>query len=492
MSLAQRAVRSTTILFVARTASKLFVLGAFLLQQHALGARLYGEFSLIVVLSTLSSIVGDLGLQIVYLREASRDNARMKTYLAAILAAKIPLFVLSLGSLALMAAVAGKGPGFMALVLPAFALQVATSVANVLRSTFYATGEMRYEAVATMSEAVILLVGTFLVARAHLGVADYLWVYALSYAVTCVYAYLVIGRRYFVPSVHFDPVLARRLLKMALPFAMVFFLNTVYFRIDVVILSFMRGLTEVGYYTAAYKFLDGLSFVPQTVMNAVFPTLSIVHLEAIASMRQAYTATIRLLAALAVPFAVVLGFGALPILVTLPGGGVYPQSAPALQILALAIVFMFVNSTFVFGLGAMDRQMDSVLLSVMSIVVNVALNFILIPIFPRSTGYLGSSWATVITEVFLLVAGYLMVRRRLEHRLPWGRPLLPIMVSGALMIGVMGLLSQLNIYFVSIFAGLIYLGALYLTGGVSQDELRTIRTSLGRRLHPVVVDDSGG
>lgn len=491
MSVAQRAVRGTTILFGARTASKLFVLVAFLLQQHTLGARLYGEFSLIVVLSTLSSIVGDLGLQIVYLREASRDNARMKTYLAAILAAKIPLLVLSLAVLTLLAAVAGKGPGFMALVVPAFALQVATSIANALRSTFYATGEMRYEAVATMSEAVILLLGTVVVARAHLGVADYIWVYALSYAVTCVYAYLIIGRRYFWPSLHFDPVLARRLLKMALPFALVFLLNTVYFRIDVVILSAMRPLTQVGYYSAAYKFLDGLAFVPQTIMNAIFPTLSVVHLEAVASMRQAYTATIRLLAALAMPFTVVLGFGAGAIL-SAPFIRVYPQSAPALQILALAIVFMFINSTFVFGLGAMDRQMDSVLLAGMSIVVNVTLNLILIPIFPRSTGYLGSSWATVLTEVFLLVAGYWMVRRRLEYRLPWGGPLVPILVSGALMLGVMGLLSQLNIFLAAAIAGLIYLGALYITGGVTRGELRTIRASLARRPVPVVEDAGGG
>ncbi|MGC1405892.1 MAG: oligosaccharide flippase family protein, partial [Candidatus Dormiibacterota bacterium] len=215
MSLAHRAVRNTTILFVARSASKFLVLGAFLLQQKNLGADHYGEFSLIVVLSTLSSILGDLGLQIVYLREASRDNAKMKTYLAAVLAAKIPLFVLALAALAIMAGL--EGPALLALLWPAFALQVATSLANVLRSSFYAAGEMRYEAVATISEAAILLVGTLLVARAHLGVADYLWVYALSYAVTCVYAYAIISRRYFRPTIHFDSVLARRLLKMGLP-----------------------------------------------------------------------------------------------------------------------------------------------------------------------------------------------------------------------------------------------------------------------------------
>jgi Na+-driven multidrug efflux pump len=124
-------------------------------------------------------------------------------------------------------------------------------------------------------------------------------------------------------------------------------------------------------------------------------------------------------------------------------------------------------------------------------VVNVALNLILIPLFPRATGYLGCSWATVITEVFLLVAGYWMVRRRLEYRLPWGRPLLPILASGALMCGVMGLLSSLNIFFLALIAGLIYLGALYITGGVSPAELRLIRASLGRRLSPVAGDRGG-
>ncbi|MGH7610772.1 MAG: flippase [Candidatus Dormibacteria bacterium] len=480
MSRAQLAVRNTTILFLARSAAKVLVLGAFLIQQKALGPTRYGEFGVIVVFSTLSSIVGDLGLQIVYLREGSRDRAQLKTYLGAVLTAKIPLFLLSLLVLAVMAKL--KGPVLFALVWPAFWLQVFTSVANVLRSTFYATGEMRYEAWATGSEALILLVGTALVAHAGLGISAYLWVYGASYAVTCVYAYAVIARRYFLPTLHFDLTLTRQLLKIALPFALVFFLNTVYFRIDVVILSALRDYREVGYYQAAYKFLDGLSFVPQTIMNAVFPTLSVLHLEAMQSLRLAYTASIRLLAALAMPVAVILGFGAARILAILH---IYPQSALALQILAVALVFMFVNNTFVFGLGAMDRQLDSVLLAAMSIVVNVVLNLVLIPAFPRGTGYLGSSWATVITEVFLLLAGYWMVRRRLESHLPWGRALLPIAVSGALMAGVLGLFPSQNIVLVGIFAGLVYLGALLATGGVTREELRIARASLGRRLRPV-------
>jgi hypothetical protein len=60
------------------------------------------------------------------------------------------------------------------------------------------------------------------------------------------------------------------------------------------------------------------------------------------------------------------------------------------------------------------------------------------------------------------------------------------------MAGVMGLLSQLNIFLVATIAGLIYLGALLITGGVTRGELRTVRDSLGRRLHPVEEDGGGG
>ncbi len=475
MSLAQRTVRNTGMLFAARTGSRLLVFGAFLIQQHTLGATRYGEFGVVVVLSNLASIVGDGGLQIVYLREGSRRPARLEAYLSVVLGAKVPLLLGSLLTLAAMLALT-SGPSLFYLLLPAFGLLAFTSVANVLRSTFYATGEMRYEAFETLSEGAILLVGTLVAAVLRLGLAAYLLAYAASYLFTCVYAVIIISRRYFRPRIRFHFPASRRLLTMGLPFALVFLLNTIYFKIDVVILEALRGPTEVGYYQAGYKFLEGLSFIPQTVMNAVFPALSVLHLGQLAALRSAYTVTIKLLTAIAVPAAVALAFGAGPLMALLR---VYPQSGPAVRILALALVFLFVNNTFVFGLGAMNRQRDSVVLSVLSIAVNVSLNLIMIPLFPRATGYLACSWATVITEVFLLIAGYVMVRRQLQQ-LPWGLAVLPVLVSGALMVGVMAVLSSQNVFWVAALGGAAYVGSLWVTGAISPEEVRMARRSLRR------------
>jgi len=97
-----------------------------------------------------------------------------------------------------------SNPSDFFLLWPAFALLLATSVSNVLRSTFYATGEMRYEAIETICEGVILLAATSLVALLHLGLPAYLWAYAASYTFTCIFAPVIIWRRYFRPRINID------------------------------------------------------------------------------------------------------------------------------------------------------------------------------------------------------------------------------------------------------------------------------------------------
>ena len=91
----------------------------------------------------------------------------------------------------------------------------------------------------------------------------------------------------------------------------------------------------------------------------------------------------------------------------------YPASEQALRILAIGIVFMFVNNAFIGTLNAIDRQSSFTWAALWSMVVNVGLNLIVIPLF----GYIGASWATVVTEIALGIFGWILVARHLT-RLP--------------------------------------------------------------------------
>ena len=477
MSLATRTVRNTALLFTARSLSKVLVFVTVVVTQRALGDIGYGKFAAIVVFSNIASIFADLGLQVVFVREASRHLDNLGDFLGVTMAAKLPLAVIGGGILA--GSVWLLAPDLLPLVGPVFALMVVTSLANLLRSSFYATGEMRYEVVAIAGETVVLLVATVLFAMLHQGVAAFLWAYTLSYGFTTVYAAVITRRRGWARlRLRWNGELLVKLLRSGLPFALAFVLSTIYFRIDVVILKALRGDAQVAYYNAAYKFLDGLSFIPQAAMNAVFPALAVIHLRGREPMRDAYTRAYRLLAALGMPLAVGCVILAPQIIhiTRVP----FEPSIPALRILGASLLLIFVNNSFIFALGAMDKQLTFALLAGLSIVVNVTLNLVMIPRFAYANGYLAASWATLITEVFLFVAGYVALARYLG-RLPWLRPMLPIAVSGAAVAGVVYALRDSNAFAVVAIAAVVYAAAMAVTGGVTRSEWRLARESLRLR-----------
>jgi O-antigen/teichoic acid export membrane protein len=157
----------------------------------------------------------------------------------------------------------------------------------------------------------------------------------------------------------------------------------------------------------------------------------------------------------------------------------YPQSEAALRILALGIVFMFANNAFIGALSATDRQALFTWTAFASMVVNVILNFALIPTF----GYLGASWATVLTEVSLLSIGWVMLARSLHAvpfwRLSW-RVLLAGLVMGAALFPVRDLEGWPVLLAVALGAS-VYAVAVFLLRVVDREEIELARAALALR-----------
>jgi O-antigen/teichoic acid export membrane protein len=161
----------------------------------------------------------------------------------------------------------------------------------------------------------------------------------------------------------------------------------------------------------------------------------------------------------------------------------FDQSIPSLRILGASLLLIFVNNSFIFALGAMDKQLVFALLAGLSIVVNVTLNLAMIPRFAHGDGYLAASWATLITEVFLFATGYLALARYLG-RMPWMRPVIPIAVSGAAVALVTYALRNHNALLAVAVAAVVYAVSMALTGGVTRSEWRLARESLRLRRTP--------
>ena len=491
MSLASRTLRNTAMVTGARLLSRVLVFYVFILIVRSLSHDDYGRYTLVLAIIPLVSVIVDVGLRPLFIREASRDRAVLSPYLNSILSLKvvmaIPAFVVTAIALRLIL------PGAVVQgLVPAMAVMLGASFANQLRAVFYAVGELRYEAITTIGETVVLLVGVLAAANLHLDWSWYRWAYAASWGFTvafsCVVAVTRFGHRF-----RFDLQLARlsMLARESLPFALTFIISSLYYKIDQPMLPLLGiSLFAISLYGAAYKFLDAATFVPQALMDPVYPALSRIAHEAPDRLAGATTKAYNMLAVASVPMAVTMLVLAEPI-VRYGAGSAYVgpghDAVPVLRVLGAGVIFLFINNTFIYTLNAMGRQSESTRLAVLSLVVNVVLNVVLIPQkSPVYGGIMGAAWATGLTELALFVGGYILLRRYL-FALPVFGTLKGVIPSGILcgviMAAVVAFLpAHAWVYALALVAGgLAYVAALFATHAFSPEELALAREGMRSR-----------
>ena len=470
--LASRTLRNSVLVVGARALAKLGVFLVIVLLWRHLGDERYGRFAAMVVYVTLVGVIADLGLQTIFIRDVSRDRDLFRRYLGNLVSARLVLAVVAL--LVLAALLRLLSPALFPYTIAGFVLLVTTSYSSLLRGAFYIRGQLVYEAIAIVVEALVLLALTLLAIRANATWDVFLWVYSASYLFTCLFTLVVLRWRWqerITPR--FDANLLRRLLLAGLPLALGFTITTIYAQLDIVLLQVLKNFQMVGWYSAANKYVDAVAWIPQSAMGAVFPALAMLSRGDQRRLAFAYEKSYKMLAIVALPLAVGIAITAAAIVHLTRG---FDQSIPALQILAPSIALLFVNNAFIYTLTAINRQADFTRLALATLVVNAVLNVALIPPF----GYLGAAVASTLTELALFAGGWWLLRRHLVA-LPLVRSIAPVLISVAIMGVAVYLARSFTLLLVVPLALIVYVGGLLLFRALNAEELSIIRASLRNR-----------
>lgn len=489
--LGTRAVSNSVFILAARTVSRVISLVVVILLANALGSSRYGQYTTLVVYSGLVAVVGDLGFQSLYTREAARNRDELGSYLGTLIILRIALAAAA----AIVFAIAlGLGAGLSSLIVPGCALLIVTAYASLLRNTFYSVGRAEFDAVAIVAETLIQGALIYLGSRRDSGVAYYVWAYTASYTFTVVYSVVVIhvfrlGRIRLALNVN----LIRRWLPLALPFAFTFFLTNLYFRAGFVILQQFRSFAEVGWFTLAYKPFEALQFVPLAIQTVVYPLLGVYFVSDASRLNVAYHRFFKVLVLLGWPLTVGTFVLVHPINAIFNRSGAFAESEPALRILAFGIVFLFANSAFYAMLNAMNRQGLNAWATALAAGVNIALNLVLIPLY----GYIGASTVTVITEASLCVFGWWFVQaKRPDLQLPVLRLTWRVLLAGVIMGAVLFPLRPLSIFVTVPIGFVVYVVGVFVLRAVERDEYELAAENLLSRLQRnpptvIVVGDDG-
>jgi O-antigen/teichoic acid export membrane protein len=464
-----RALRNTVLVLTAKVIARLIALVTVIATLKQLMPAPYGTFITLVNYTAIVSVVLDLGFNVLYVREGARHPGDIQRYLRNVMSLRL---LMALGSFVILA-IALAIAGLSSLLVPGFVLMVLTSYSTLLRNTLYAVQRLGYEAVAVVLESAVLLGLVLLGVKINAGVTYFVWAYAAQYAFSCAYFVAVLWwRKIAIIGWKFEPQLLREWFFQGLPFALTFVLTILYFKVDQPILYALRPHAEAGWYAAAYKPFEALLFIPMTLLSVVFPVLSVYFRERPQELADAVSRFFKALLVIGWPIAVGLFVLAHPLTKMF----LYPQSEPALRILSLALAIGFVNNAFIGALSASDRQRSFTWAAGWSLLANVALNLILIPLF----GYIGASWATVLTEIVLGVAGWILTARYIGRvpvlQLTW-RPILAGLVMGAVLFPLRDF-EDVEIVIPIVVGGAVYAGAALLLRAITADEIAFARRAL--------------
>ncbi len=188
----------------------------------------------------------------------------------------------------------------------------------------------------------------------------------------------------------------RRVLKSVLALLIIDIATLIYFKIDIVMLMHLQESKDaVGFYSASSRIIEGVILLLFPFANVFFRDFRLAWQEhgEFKKLSQAWLLRAGMCAALVVPLAWLL---AEPVL-TLCFGESFSQGEHVLRFLLLALFFIIPNLVLTQGVLALNRESFYAKIACLAAVLNIGLNWILIPRF----GPAGAALGTGITEAFL-------------------------------------------------------------------------------------------
>jgi O-antigen/teichoic acid export membrane protein len=375
-----------------------------------LSKELAGNYNSAYGYLQLFGILADFGLYAVAVREVSKSDRREEV-LGALFVIRLGILLLSLGSALVLVWLMPMWRGTplpLGVTIAAF-VPFFTLLAGIVRTIFQVTYTMHYVFLAEVTQRIItvLLIGFFIVSGVRASTD--LFVYHAFLSIGGVGAFvlftlsLMYGNALIRIRLHVDRVLIKRLLRACAPYGLAFLCTALYRQFDLTMIALLRPDFELqnAYYGFVVRMTDVGFLIPTFLLNSVLPTLSEkdARNEPTAPLLGKTFLSLLILGTTAALFAVLWSRPLVQLLTT--------ESYLSTPIRAgsdTALFFMsaplFLNALVLYGfyiLLTKHAWRQLVLTLLVAAGLSLALNLWLIP----KMGFVGATWTSIITHIFL-------------------------------------------------------------------------------------------
>lgn len=436
-----------------------------------------GEYTAIIAFTFFFEKFAKLGLHHLIVRGLAVDKSQSRSYLTISLVIGIVSSFLSFFVLYMVLELMHY-PSTMNTAIKVLSFSIVFEVLNEYWLSFF-EGLQRMEfnsLVSTIEVISKVSIGIFVVHLGY-GILGLIWTIVAIRILLCFLSFFIIIRLGISPTWKVDWPLCFRLLKQTITFLLISIITTTYWKIDVIMLSKMKGAIEVGFYSAAYRILDILKSISLSYIVALFPMISSSYAISKDLFKQHCILSVRYLFILTFPISLGILILSRNIIVLIYGEE-FIKSVVVLQTFIWTIGFLPISLVFAKSLVASHNQRFDLLSNIIAMATNVILNLTLIPRF----GYLGAAIATAISiSVFSLIQ-YIYVSRML-FQIPFFDTLSKPFLAGCIMGIFTFLLRDLNLFFVVVSSACLYIFTLYTLKTFSAEEVSMFQELWHKKLN---------
>jgi O-antigen/teichoic acid export membrane protein len=392
------------MVFAGATASSAaLLLALFVLAGRVLGRVEFGKFSFALLLGTIFETLMDFGLHQVTIREVARDRARASVILHHTIGIKLLWTAVGLTALFVTATILRPEHDVRIACYLIGGSMVARSFMFTIRGILQGLERFGWDSIVVLTDRIILLVLGAGALYAGMGLRGLALAFVAGRATSLVLAAWMTHSKLGGIGIRFDRDVWWELQRAALPLGFFLVVLNLYSYLDGVMLGVIRGDSETGIYSAAYKIYEGISYAPSVIAAVMTPRLSSLFVEDRGAHRRLAMRAIGGSAALALVLAVAAYLLATPIVTVLFGDAFAPAVVP-FRILCFGLTFLF--AIWLLHATAISVNKERLLLkaALVGLIINLAVNAVLIP----RLGANGAALATVIGELVsmgVLIAG---------------------------------------------------------------------------------------
>jgi len=465
-SVTEKLFKNTAISFVAKLGSAFLGVVSLGILTRSLGKEGFGEYSIILAYLYIFSLFADFGLYSLLLREMSASEKDAQKIFSHIFFIRIVFLIVVFSCSLLLIRFFPYSDAVKNNLIYGICIYAFMSLNQIITAVFQKHLSMFVVAISeVLGRLFQVAFFVFLVLGNQASLDRFLYGSMIATCINFIILFFA-RRRWMTFSFSLDKNMLRYLLVEAWPMGVSIIFVFVYFKMDSIILSIMKGVEAVGIYNSAYKIFENLIIFPAIFIGLVIPLLSKLYLDDKEQFKKLFQRTQDALVIGAIPLVcggIVLSGPVLHLI----AGKDFVVAQESFIFLLCAVFFVFIANLY----GAVVIILKKQKLATVVYALGAVFNFIANLYFIKQYSYNGAAVVTLATELLVTSLLFLIVVKEVGFK-PTFKHYKNVMYCGFIMSVVIIFFPYQNVLLKIFVGGVVYSGCLMWFKVVTKKEVR--------------------